>query len=415
MKNVKLNSSVLLMHKKVMLNNNKFLFSIEKVNIFLFSIYMVSLYLFDNNASFLILSELSFILFSITTMTLIFKENRLYVHEYIWFALLFLGYSTLSVLWAIDPSLGFAKVKTLIQLVFLYFLVYHTFYKTKNIIVFLRILLIAGLILSIYTLFYYGPQYIINAMLTGSRLGGDFSQENVFGINLAITTILCFFFYSFKNSKMAGLIFVLPLVLAMSSGSRKALLVIIIGIILILFFKNGWKKVYKVAISLSLFFIAIYYAIKLPIFSSIYNRTEGLLAVLNGSSGKEASAVYRQMLIEQGIIWFKESPIWGYGLANFRTLNINSFGVNSYAHNNFVELLVNGGLIGFIIFYFMYVYIFIRLFPYLKAKYPEVIAIYILLSIRFFMDFAIVSYDTKMTWIYLAIGFITVKKYTEKT
>ncbi len=58
----------------------------------------------------------------------------------------------------------------------------------------------------------------------------------------------------------------------------------------------------------------------------------------------------RKELIEKGYTLFWSHPFTGHGLDTFRHLS----GLGVYAHNNFVELAVNGGVIGLILFYAMH-------------------------------------------------------------
>jgi len=136
--------------------------------------------------------------------------------------------------------------------------------------------------------------------------------------------------------------------------------------------------------------------------------------LITGDGKVEASALYRESLIQYGIEWFKESPFFGYGLENFRVLNSIDYGNNVYAHNNFIEILVGLGLVGFLIYYFLYAYILIKLLPLVKKKSHNGIIIFTLLLISLFMDYASVSYDSKLTWIYFAVGFIVIKRYEDK-
>ena len=55
---------------------------------------------------------------------------------------------------------------------------------------------------------------------------------------------------------------------------------------------------------------------------------------------------------------FWQKPILGHGIDSFRTLYGMLGGMETYSHNNFIEMLVSGGVVGFIIYYSIYVYIF---------------------------------------------------------
>ena len=65
--------------------------------------------------------------------------------------------------------------------------------------------------------------------------------------------------------------------------------------------------------------------------------------------------LHRYALAQDGIRLFYERPIFGWGADGFRYFNNVDF---TYSHMNFLELLVNYGIIGFILFYSMYFVIF---------------------------------------------------------
>lgn len=380
-----------------------------------FIFYIVSLYIFGLNEQYLFLSELIFIAFAAFSIFKLIKEGKFYFQIYFWLAYLFIIYHIITYFWAKNPNITFVKLKTLLQLFVLFIFVYHSFYKDKNIEIILKSFYIAGLALCVYSIFLYGPNKIIEAMIIGKRLGGDIGQENAFGMNLAITVVLCLYFWFFKNKKINLVIMIFPFGLAMASGSRKALLIIMLAIVLLIYIKFGLKKFYISLVFIVASIIIVYSIIQLPIFYTVFHRVEGMTAMITGEGRTETSAAYRESFVAHGLEWFKKSPFIGYGLSNFRVLNRNNYGLDLYAHNNYIELLVGGGIIGFVLYYVMYFYILIKLLPMVNNKNSDVVAVFIILLIRLFTDFASVSFDSKMVWVLLALGFLTVKKIMNKT
>ena len=87
-------------------------------------------------------------------------------------------------------------------------------------------------------------------------------------------------------------------------------------------------------------------------------RIEGLVEGLFGNSAEaDASTRTRLTLINDGMSWFQDSPWFGHGADNFRALmaTYHPDWMAYYAHNNFVEILVNLGLVGLVLFYWLYV------------------------------------------------------------
>ena len=98
-----------------------------------------------------------------------------------------------------------------------------------------------------------------------------------------------------------------------------------------------------------------------PLYNVLGSRMEELV---NGVLGGNADSSFdtREEMAQLGIKWFWEKPFLGYGLGNYSMLYGALTGRYTYSHNNFVEILVSGGLVGFIIYYSIYAFIFIKLF-----------------------------------------------------
>ena len=92
-------------------------------------------------------------------------------------------------------------------------------------------------------------------------------------------------------------------------------------------------------------------------YSAVGVRMEGLFNAISGSGHAEKSAVVRGDMIEFGLNEGIKTPLLGHGFDSFQYFYGKSSGVEAYAHNNFVELFFDLGLVGFIIYYFFYVYI----------------------------------------------------------
>jgi O-antigen ligase len=72
--------------------------------------------------------------------------------------------------------------------------------------------------------------------------------------------------------------------------------------------------------------------------------------MIDQSDGVEESAISRENYVK--MLWqqFPDAPIFGHGSEYFEKINPHQ----TYSHNNYVELLVNHGAVGFLIFYLMY-------------------------------------------------------------
>ena len=140
-------------------------------------------------------------------------------------------------------------------------------------------------------------------------------------------------------------------------GSRAALVCLIIPVFVNKLFERGGfvKALFLVAVVLGVGFILVF---NIPIlYSNIGVRIEELLAILSGNDDGTED-VSRFILAAAGLEWFKSSPIIGYGIKNFMVLSEKTIFEGFYAHNNYIELLVDVGILGLITYYSSYVYLF---------------------------------------------------------
>jgi O-antigen ligase len=116
-----------------------------------------------------------------------------------------------------------------------------------------------------------------------------------------------------------------------------------------------------------------------------------------GLSGTEASFEGRVGYVQTGLELFAESPIVGHGMGQFASLS--GFGI--YSHNNYIELLVSGGLLAICIFYSMH-FLIIRNIVRSKERWTHVFMLLCLLV----TDVGCVTYNNKMLSVLLVVLFL---------
>ena len=95
--------------------------------------------------------------------------------------------------------------------------------------------------------------------------------------------------------------------------------------------------------------LTIYFVIEyVPAFSVIEDRFNDLITLATKGKSELTGDAHRLYYIETGIEEFLKSPIIGKGFC------YSYFLFNTYTHNNYIELLLNNGLIGFITYYYIY-------------------------------------------------------------
>ena len=374
----------------------------QKCTELLFTLYIISLYLFELNKKRLIISQTIFIAFAGFALLNILYRRRIYIGKGVAVAYIFFVYVFASALWAQNRNIALSKAMTIFQVFVLFYFVYNTFYEMpdyKETV--LRALFLAGAALCIYSFKIYGFQGIVDGLMQGKRLGRKISQENVFGMQLAITASISFFYWYIKGKNRLFYMSVMcvSFIIAMSSGSRKALIIFVLSVFYMIFMKYGKRQMYKSLVVFLVLFSIFISVIKMPIFKMVTERMEGVVHVLQNDSEQESSAVKRNNFIKMGWDLFKENPLIGYGADNFRIAS--NTGV--YAHNNFIEILTDFGLIGFMLYYSLYILAYKNVN---KENDDEGRFFKMFFIARLFIEIANVCYFDKLTWVYFAVWLV---------
>lgn len=219
---------------------------------------------------------------------------------------------------------------------------------------------------SIFTTFvnllYLATTVDLELLAAGVRLGAGSVNEswnaNHIGLISSIGAVLtCYIFFIDTRStgrlrKIFGLVLVLFfLVIAVLSGSRKSLLIFFSAMTLYLIGSSKSHKIRNILTAVVCIYIVLYAVYNIPfLYEYIGYRFEGLLETLQGGGGDKSSLI-RKNMVEIGLKAFLSKPILGYGLDGFSTVYGRISGTYVYAHNNYVETLVNTGLVGFLLYY----------------------------------------------------------------
>jgi len=204
---------------------------------------------------------------------------------------------------------------------------------------------------------------------SGERLGESlYGNANRLAVYLMITLFcICWFIvyakrkYLLVNIPLAVVIFYVTAL----TGGRKYLIIPFIFFFLLVVFKN-WNNNKPGLVVYTLMFIVVVGLVSWAImnvpalYDSIGVRFEGLFNIVNGNFvDADDSSLVRYWMIRIGWKNFLKQPVIGYGLNNFAYLYTKLTSV--YSHNNFIEMLVDLGLVGFLVYYSFYAYILIRL------------------------------------------------------
>lgn len=381
-------------------------FMVEKTDakkskyIVVFQICVIATTVLGGNATYYTLSKLiMFLFFGVVLIDMFHNRFKISVGVLFEISVTFVVLEFLSLIWSHNTNLADSQFMTQIQLFALYFFVYQVISKHGEIEDYIIAIYLSGLCMIVFAMLQYGGiSNYLNIMETGSRLGGEITNENAFGMVFG-NSALCAMYYAILKRKKIHFLSLIPLVFfGFSSGSKKVVFIICAGFLGLCLIKYGVKRIYKLFLAIVIFIIAIKYVLSLPIFETVNDR---LMSYLSGNTNTSDNA--RNNMIQFGLELFGNRPILGYGLQNFR----NFYHSGQYSHNNFVELLVSVGLIGFIIYYLMYLIPVIKIVKnwILKGVADnQMLMLLLMLIVSLIFGWGMVQFYEKSTWILLAVA-----------
>lgn len=163
------------------------------------------------------------------------------------------------------------------------------------------------------------------------------------------------------------------------SMSRKAIGYLVLPQLLHYIFKdrNSLRRLWNLVLTL-VACVLLYNAVMHipPLYHYIGQGLESLLGFLT-DNGSDTSAAGRETRVLWGLYWFKQQPVLGHGSMNYNYLFqlVEPWSAMIVADNNYIELLVNYGVVGLAVYYSLFVRAVIFALRNLKRLMPEEIVI----------------------------------------
>ncbi|SEM65996.1 O-Antigen ligase [Mesobacillus persicus] len=242
---------------------------------------------------------------------------------------------------------------------------------------------------------------------------GIFYNRNQFAVLTAsLSGVLLYFLkeYDFKQRVVAIALVFFSLVLILISSSLKGLIIILLLIALYGFIRADRKQ------KISLVILAIITLVTIMVIDNpISERLNRFILVFSDPNQLKAteSAYNRVWLIKESWGIVKENPFMGVGVNNSILMLFppylyffdNTPDIGTYSHNNYLEMLLNGGFITLIIYYLPIVYVLVQSIKKLgiNSRLNIVVA---LLFLKLIIDFAQVSYFDFGVIFFTVFGFL---------
>lgn len=375
--------------------------------------YIMSLFIFNNIAeSINYVSMILFLICSVLILIKISKEKKLYINKYFWH---YLGFTILGLFSCVYTICAENVISKSVQLIIntIIILIYTNFIDNdEKIISLLKVFAISGCVIA--SLLIVTSDYA-NAD-SYSRLGGQLGNVNSIAIQLTYSISALLILKNENKKKYHILAEILMIIAILFTGSRKGILMIILLYAISYILKNYndiSKTIKNVIIAVIIVSIIIFIIFNNNFLYNIVGmRVERMFDFLSGEKVAERSINVRNEMIHQGIIWHKEKPISGYGLDTYKYLYLNKYGINYYAHNNYIELLVDLGIVGVVYYYLIYIKLIKDLIRMKVYKDYASCIFLVMLIIQILMDYAMVSYSDRIMIIYITIifSYINIRK-----
>lgn len=345
---------------------------------------------------------------------------RFRTSPYIAFNVLFIGFTFASSLWAIDATDSIIMARTLLRIFVCAYAVFITYLSIPEFdeTVLLKAVMWAGYIIALYSLFFYGLGRMISAGSNSSlRIENAFSNVNDIGLACALSCVIQINICNLRSHDRffpSSLLMIPSIIVIAATQSRKALVFLMVGILGHVFVKvqqttkSLVSKIFKIIFSALLLGGIVFLFLQLDIFDGIRERMEEMLNAVIGNGVVDSSTMKRNQMKSLGLTWFLKYPVCGIGIANPHILAAQYLSFDAYLHDNFVELLCGGGIVGFTLYYSIYVYLFIQFWKYRSIAPRRVAFFTVWLGMMLAMDYGMVSYYSKPENFYLMIHFVTV-------
>ncbi len=327
----------------------------------------------------------------------------------IWFICFFI-WCLITCIFSTQIASSFSAWIELLKLL-LFILCFQNIVKKDDLSGLMKALVMGPLVLFLYL--FATKQLFVDERLGTTLVGNANSFALLFMVG-AIAAIYLFFTEKRIVYKYiaAGAFAAICYSLALSGGRK--FFVIPFFVVAMVFIQRedskGRRKYIRNCLIIAILLLVIFYMVfQIPmLYNTIGIRFEGLFALVGGKGKIDASAKVRMNMIDDGISAWLEAPLLGYGLNSFA----ENMGYGAYAHNNYVELLYDIGLIGFTIYYSVFVYYLINLFK--NKKNIECLFFLSTIFALLLFDYGAVSYNLYQIHVILLMASLFCEPFRRK-
>ena len=382
--------------------------TINKIVIFLFLIIYCGCYY----QQYLLFISFSYLLLVCTFIYNLVMHKKIIYVRFVLTSIVFLLYSVFSALWANKFDLSY---NASIQLAksSLFAMLFITLIDSKE--NFRWALFSFSLAGVVYSMLYV--QNVDIASLGADRITTNENSDsilpnvNTVGLFLSLSFVYFFYSYFYRKKSYFLLIAAVSFIIIFLLRARKSIVSLAICILMMLYKLNSSARIKIILLSL-LFISLLFVYIPTEYLSFVSERLAQLNFFSNQINELDESDANRILLLKSGFFYGMDSPILGNGYYSFSQLLLKEYGFATYSHNNFIEIFVGGGIIGFTLYYSLY-YIVLKDTCKKVLRFDENYLLIILTTILLFNQLTIVVVNERFIWILLAILYSGVRCYSK--
>lgn len=331
----------------------------DKLTSLILVIYIISVTAFENYVSTNWIATYSLYIFMVIALISIILKGKAKFTYYNIIMIIYGVLLALTLYWTKDSSYGFTTFYWYMTCVVITFFVANHVDSIERFYFVINAYILGGIVLSLLLYNIYGLNIFSIAANSkyGIRLGGVIGNSNAIGLSIAFS--ICFALYmltNFKHKKNKKIIHIVSIVISLPilflSGSKKALFVLLFGIIVIFLTYHTDKRIIlnkiKGILIIGGLLLLVYWLLNnVSAFWYINQRINEMFFTINGE-GASTTDLSRINMVNISLREFSNAPLFGNGIAHSKAI----FG--TYSHNNYVEILMNTGIVGFLIYYSSY-------------------------------------------------------------
>lgn len=356
----------------------------------------------------------SVIMYCFVACTLVYSYlkngGKVLVTSYSMWYILLLIFSFVSLLWATEPAIS--SIYNMVVSFVITFCFITVLDTNEKLDLCVKVFVLSADIMGVLLILTGQLSFDFNSERLGESVTGN---ANIFSSLMMIAAVFAIWVMFYKTNKkldkmlyFASYLFILAMMAI--SGGRKTIVAVIACTIFFIIFKNGTKsfKILKNMLLAVAFVIIIYNVVmKVPLFYEfVGQRFEELFKIFSGGTSAVHSDRTREIMVGLALDRWQERPLFGYGIDTFKYYNREVTGYFYYAHNNYVEILYDFGIVGFFMYYG---YLFTLGYSLMKTKQNnieyKVLGLALLIEVLVF-DFGGVSYCTNTIQIVLSLAYL---------